>query len=466
MSLFWVDTHYTESLMIFTGFYTKGCCVSQFNIFCKMKLAKRHHITSFLIRFISQVFFFLLCASNVSASASAYDKGAFYFARGEYLSALTLWKPLANEGNSAALYSIGLLYDQGKGVKKDTQIALTYLQAAVDKNLPVAQYYLGMKYYAGLNIKKDASKAWELLEKAAKNEYLPAQFQLANFYNTGEGGVQNQPLATHWFSKAAENGLGSAQHSLATRFLTGKGVTLNLERGIFWLEKAAEQNDSDAMRDLGFMYFKGMGVKKNFSKARDLLLIPAEENSGLSQFLLGEIYTTGGDGIPKDLRQAKKWFKLSKKSGYKEAYQRLQQFANGSRIQTKKHEVQLVQKKVYPIKQDNTLLTAQSLSSKSSNSQLTQHALRFKQLNGNYYLLQIITAKQYDSIHQLTKIYMDDLTYFFKIKKGEEHFYVLTYGYYPSYAEAKQAIINLPKAFQQKSKPWIRQVKDLQTSVL
>lgn len=424
--------------MIFTEFYTKGCCVSRFNIFCRIKVSKRAHITSFLVRFISLIFLFSFFFSSVSATANDYDKGAFYFARGDYLSALSLWKPLAKEGHSAALYSIGLLYDQGKGVKKDTKLALKYIQAAVDKNLSIAQYYLGMKYLAGLNVKQNATKARELLEKASQNDYLLAQFQLANLYDTGKGGPQNQQLATHWFLKAAENGLGAAQHSLATRFLTGKGTTLNLERGIFWLQKAAEQNDFDAMRDLGYMYFKGMGVEKNFQQAHDLLLIPADEKSGLSQFLLGEIYAAGGYGISKDVRQAKKWFKLSKKSGYKEADKRLQQLSNTTRTQ--------------PI---------QPLTKQTHHSELTQNALRFKQLNDESYFLQIIIAKKYDSTSQLTDNYTDDLTYFFKIKKEGEIFYVLTYGHYPNYAEAKQAISDLPKTFKHKLKPWIRQVKQL-----
>ena len=423
-----------------------------FNIFCRPDLLKIRNISSFFIRFIYLIFIFSNFFPAVASAANDYDKGAFYFAQGDYLSALGLWAPLAKQGNAAALYSIGLLYDQGKGVKKDSKLALKYFQSASDKDLPVAQYYLGMKYYAGLGVEKNTSRAQQLLTKAAQGDYLQAQFQLASLYDK-EGGSDNLQLATHWFTRAAENGFGPAQHSLASRYLTGKGIALDLDRGIFWLKKAAEQHDSDAMRDLGFMYFKGMGVEKNFQQAHDLLLTPAEENSGLALFLLGEIYATGGDGIHKDLKQAKKWFQLSKKTGYKDAQNRLQQLSRSSNYSRKTKDVQ--QQKPFQVH-----------TQKSSDSRLTQDALRFKQLDDNYYLLQIVTAKQYSSISQLTEQYIDDSSYFFIIKKGAENLYILTYGYYQSYDEAKKAISHLPEEFQLKSKPWIRQVKHLKYSVL
>ena len=442
--------------MIYTGFYTARCCVCSFNIFSASHLPKIPSISSLFIQFIC-----LMCLSLGFSSSAAgnYNQGALYFAQGDYLTALGIWAPLAKQGNPAAQYSIGLLYDQGKGVEKDSKRALKYFQSAVEQNLPVAQYYLGMKYYAGLGVKKDAVKARQLLEKAAQSDYLQAQFQLANLYdkgydrgyNKGKDALQDSKLATHWFTRAAENGYGPAQHSLATRFLTGRGTTLDLQQGIFWLKKAAEQRDSDAMRDLGFMYFEGMGVRKNFQQAHDLLLSPAEEGSGLALFLLGEIYAVGGDGIKKNLPQAKKWFQLSQKAGYQDAQKRLQQLSGHAKPSNSPQKKQKKQQKLIP---------------KSADTRLTHDALRFKQLDDNYYLLQILTATHYRSISKLTDQYIDEVTYFLKIKKNKDELFILTYGYYQSYDEAKKAITLLPKIFQLKSKPWIRQVKHLKPSVL
>ena len=408
------------------------------------------------------VFFFSFSAQSIAATNaygfsndydSNYDKGAVYFAQGDYISALSLWKPLANQGNALALYSISLLYEEGHGVRKDSKRALNYLQAAVDKNLAVAQYYLGMKYYAGLGVQKNTRKARQLFEQAAQSDYLQDQFQLANFYDKGIGGPQDPSTATQWFIRAAENGYGPDKNNLPSRFIPGGVVLLNFHGVIFWLNNSPQKHDSDAMRDLAYMYYKGIGVDQNFQQAHDLLLTPAEEGSGLALFLLGEIYATGGHGIDKNLTQSKKWFLLSQKTGYKEAQKRLQQLS--------KHSASLDKDKIKHKKKKN-----QPSLTKTLESRLAQDAQRFKQLNDAYYFLQIVAAKSYNGIRQLTNQYSDDSTYFFKIKKDGTILFILTYGYYQNYSEAKQAISQLPKIFQLKSQPWIRQVKQLKPSIL
>lgn len=395
----------------------------------------------FLIAFLMGCFFV-----SSAYAIDNYNTGAYYFANGDYVSAISVWSPLAQQGHPAAQYSMGLLYDQGKGVEKDSQRALQYFQSAVKQNLPAAQYYLGVKYYAGLGVDKNVKKARQLLTQAAQQDHLQAQFQLGLLYDNGEAGIQDPQLATDWFSKAAENGYGPAQHSLASHYITGRGVTLNLEKGGFWLQKAAEQNDADAMRDLGFLYFKGMGVKQDFKQAHDLLIFPADAGSALAQLLLGEIYATGGHGMTQNLARAKKWYLMAQRSGNKEAGQRLQA------ISRKKPDNKKIAGGIKPV----TNLTRINA---ANGTRLELDASRFKQLDGKLFILQIVQARRYESISQLTEQYSDDHTYFFKITKENETLYVLLYGPYENYSDAKNIANALPEAFQLKSKPWIRQVK-------
>lgn len=425
-----------------------------FNILFINNLSQKYYFSS-LCRTLC--FFVIICVSLNSHAAENYNQGALYFSQGDYATAISIWAPLAKQANPAAQYSMGLLYDQGKGVNKDPQLALDYFHSAAEQNLPAAQYYLGMKYFAGLNVKKDLFKANQLLKKAAQADHLQAQFQLANLYDRESGSSANLELATYWFTKAAENGFGPAQHSLATRFLTGRGTTLDLERGIFWLTKAAEQNDYDAMRDLGFMYFKGMGVEKNFQQAHDLLVTPAEEGSGLALFLLGEIYASGGNGIARDLPQAKKWYRQAVKSGYKDAAIRLQQTAS---IATKKQSIATGQK---PRQQAS--LSTDRTPDRTLDNTTTNDNLRFKQLNDAAYVLQLLSARQYKSITQVTDRYIDSSSYILTSHNSQKPLYILLYGAYPTYADAQKAIPQLPPVFKLKSKPWIRQVKHIKSLI-
>ena len=398
----------------------------------------------------------LLIAPLLSTAGEGknYNQGAFYFAQGDYITAFNIWLPLAKQAEPDAQYSVGLLYDQGKGVSKDTNQGLKYIQLASEQGLPAAQYYLGIKYYAGIDIDRDTTKARQLLIQAAKQDHLPAQFQLAIFYAEGEGGPQDQQQATYWLSKASESGYSPAQHSLAARFLTGKGTALDVDRGIFWLKKAADQHDTDALRDLGFMYFQGMGVDKDYQQAHNFLLLPAEDGSAMALFLLGEIYTQGGYGVDKDTAQAEKWYRQAQSLGFKKASERLQQLSG----KKSKSDFTKAEKTTPPEIKENAqkeaYLSPGNLSLKKSSKQ-------FKQIKDSYYAIQILSARLPGSITRLTEQFYDEQTYVLKTKKDKDSVFILVYGSYAGYTDAKHAIDTLPKIFQLKSKPWIRQVKSI-----
>lgn len=423
-----------------------------------------HYIKKqFLIRRLIHILCLILFISpllSIAGEDENFNQGALYFSKGDYITALNIWMPLAKQANPAAQYSIGLLYDQGKGVNKDPAQALKYLQLASKQGLPAAQYYLGVKYSAGLDVTKDPHKARQLLIQAAQQGHLQAQFHVANLYAKGEGGPQDQQQATYWFNQASENGYGPAQHSLAARYLTGKGTALDLDRGIFWLKRAADQHDTDALRDLGFMYFQGMGVDKDYQQARDLLLLPAEDGSGLALFLLGEIYAQGGYGINKDVRQAKKWYRQAQKVGYKQADGQLQKLTGKSTQSLAVNNAKTTQSEIKTIAQSSVG------NPNLKNLSIEESANRFKKINDNYYSLQLLSARQYSSITRLTDRFVDEHTYVLKIQKGKDTSFILTYGSYADYEDAKAAITTLPGVLQLKSKPWIRQVKSIKPLIM
>ncbi len=455
------------------------------------------------LTFYTRLFLILLCIAVllVSTLSYAYDdvayrKGAYYFSKGDYSNAFKSWRPLAENADPAAQYSIALLYDQGNGVKKNKAQALKYLQLAVNQDLPDAQYYLAMKYYYGLDIVKNDIKSREFLIKAAKQDNLKAQFQLANFYDRGEGGDQDQHQATYWFKRAAENGYAPAQHGLAARFLRGKGINVNIERGVFWLQKAADQEDSDAQRDLAFMYYKGIGLDKNYKTASDLLVHPAEEGSAMAFYLLGEIYAQGGYGIKKDIKQAKISYKKAQQLGYTKADAAIQKLST-QQVSTQQVSIEQVATQQVSIEQvasnkptDKTQVSHQSFANNQSftkkpsilsspsvsqkkfvdnapirtsdlSTNIENNARYFQKINDNYYTLQLLSSNSYHSITVLTDNYFDQQTYVLATPKNNKSAYLLSYGVYKNYDEAKQAIQSLPNMFQLASKPWIRKVKDI-----
>ncbi|MEQ1522438.1 MAG: sel1 repeat family protein, partial [Aestuariivirga sp.] len=53
------------------------------------------------------------------ALAGPYEDAAAAYMRRSYTEALQLWLPLAEQGNAAAQYNLGAMYENGQGVPRD-----------------------------------------------------------------------------------------------------------------------------------------------------------------------------------------------------------------------------------------------------------------------------------------------------------------------------------------------------------
>jgi uncharacterized protein len=90
--------------------------------------------------------------------------------KGDYKTAFTLWKPLAEQGNITAQYNLGTMYHEGEGVPQDY---------------------------------KEAVRLYRL---SAEQGYAKAQSNLGVMYNNGKGVLQDYALAHMWFNLSGSNG--------------------------------------------------------------------------------------------------------------------------------------------------------------------------------------------------------------------------------------------------------------------
>ena len=98
------------------------------------------------------------------------DEGAKAFEKGDYKTALQIFEELSYKNNAKAKYNLGVMYENGYGVKQD------YLKA----------------------------KEW--YEKAAAQGSLDAQFNLGVMYENGYGVKQDKRVAKKWFGEACDGG--------------------------------------------------------------------------------------------------------------------------------------------------------------------------------------------------------------------------------------------------------------------
>ncbi|MGX2956289.1 tetratricopeptide repeat protein [Ursidibacter arcticus] len=144
----------------------------------------------------------------------------------DYATALKFWQPLAEQGNAATQYNLGVMYEKGWGVAQDYQQAVYWYQ------------------------------------KAAQQGDVESQSSLGSIYLR----QNDKQQAVYWYQKAAQQGDVESQFNLGFMYKMG----LDDQQALYWWQKAAQQGNAKAQHYLGDMYYGGNGVKKDIKKARSL----------------------------------------------------------------------------------------------------------------------------------------------------------------------------------------------------
>ena len=98
--------------------------------------------------------------------------------RGDYQTAFKLWLPLAEQGDAATQFNLGLMYANGQGVKQDYFEAVKWYRQAAEQGHANAQANLGSAYGAGRGVRQDYTEAVKWFKKAAENGSASGQFKL------------------------------------------------------------------------------------------------------------------------------------------------------------------------------------------------------------------------------------------------------------------------------------------------
>ena len=110
----------------------------------------------------------LLGSIGVSWSGD-FQKGLTAYESGDYATALREWKPLAKQGDTDAMFNIGLMYDKGQGVPEDNMIAVQWYRIAAWWGHASAQGNLSEHYALGAGVKRNYTSAYMWGNIAATN---------------------------------------------------------------------------------------------------------------------------------------------------------------------------------------------------------------------------------------------------------------------------------------------------------
>ena len=141
-----------------------------------------------------------------AAVAGSLEDGLAAYLRGDYAEALRLWKPLADQGDAAAQFNLGVMYATGRGVAQEYGEAILWYRTAADQGNASAQFNLGLMYTTGRGVAQDYGEAAKWYRKAAAQGHADAQYNLGVMHFHGRSVLQDYVLAHMWFNLAASRG--------------------------------------------------------------------------------------------------------------------------------------------------------------------------------------------------------------------------------------------------------------------
>lgn len=212
-------------------------------------------------------------------------------------------KGLVDESDITLCYLIGKAFIWGNcGLPKDITKSLYYLEVSANAGCNEARYELGEIYYYGFDIDKDIEKAEYWYTLAANEGYVEAQHSLGYVFDCKED--HEQSLA--WFLRAADQGYVESQVKLGSIYYFREE---DYDKAVYWFSKAANEYDINAIYYLANCYLYGHGCEKDIEQAIDLYKEAVSMGCSRSAFQIAQIYYYGEDGVEKNTKKAKYWYR-------------------------------------------------------------------------------------------------------------------------------------------------------------
>jgi TPR repeat protein len=144
---------------------------------------------------------------TTAAAAGPFEDADAAYQRGDYATALRLWRPLAEQGNAPTQYNLGLMYSSGQGVPQDYAEAMKWCRLAVEQGYARAQYMLGIMYANGRGVPQNDVQAHMWFNLAASRAPASERDEAIKMRNVAASNMtpeqigEAQRLAQEWKPK-------------------------------------------------------------------------------------------------------------------------------------------------------------------------------------------------------------------------------------------------------------------------
>jgi uncharacterized protein len=109
----------------------------------------------------------LFVLASLMANAQDFAAGLAAYKKGDYVTAVKQWRPLAEGGDAAVQYNLALLYLDGHGVPQNYAEAVDWFKRSADQGYNEAQHDLGAMYASGKGVRRDYVEAYKWMNICA-----------------------------------------------------------------------------------------------------------------------------------------------------------------------------------------------------------------------------------------------------------------------------------------------------------
>ena len=173
----------------------------------------------------------------------------------------------AAAGDVAAIYALGRVYFEGRGVTKDVERARGLFEAAARIGEPGAMNALGLIYLRGESVSVDLALSRRYFEEAAARSNVYAIANLGWLYLNGTDTAKDPSRALAYFKKASDLGNPGMPNEIGRLYLLGIGVAVDYSEARRWYSIGADRGDALAAMNFGDLMFQGRGGPKDEVRA-------------------------------------------------------------------------------------------------------------------------------------------------------------------------------------------------------
>lgn len=287
-----------------------------------------------------------------------YDEALNYYRNEDYKFSYRLFSYLANRGYDRAYGYMGMAFQYGEGIERDSELMIHYYTKAIDSGYLWCAYPMGLYYKDATDYKE----ALRYLEMCNQDEHLfrsKALYYIGSFYENGEGVSVDLSKAISYYKESVKYAtelesnarlalrrLGVAVESkedfekayASTSGMSGeemyergeeyeyglKDRFVSLPDAYAYYMAAAKEDVIKAYVKLGDIYvnefypFNDKKESDKYYKKAAKLLKKEVKNSSEACYTLGYLYQNGL-GMDRDLNEAKTYYKKASIGGVSEA---------------------------------------------------------------------------------------------------------------------------------------------------